>query len=71
MILARLQDPLSKVSGLKFFDTTRSWTRYYPTCFQALLHYLYLLHVKEFSYKFFIAKSFSVLKLQIKMHFSA
>ena len=51
---------LSKVSGLKFFDTTRSWTRYYPTCFQALLHYLYLLHVKEFSYKFYIGKSFSV-----------
>ena len=28
------------ISGLKFFHTTRSWTRCYRTCFQALLHYL-------------------------------
>ena len=50
----------TKVNGLKFFNITRSWTRCYHTCCQAPLHYLYLLHVKEFSYKLYVGKSFSV-----------
>ena len=53
-------DSCTTTTGLKFFNTTRSWTRCYNTCFQVLLHYLYLLQVKEFPCKSYIGKSFLV-----------
>ena len=61
MIVHDQKTPLSlKVSGLKFFTLHGAGPGVTFRVFKPFYIFLHLLHVKEFSYKFYNGQSFSV-----------